>query len=189
MSEQSPKPDIAAMARKSRQRACELLGLDPNSLRPADAILADRVGVLRVLVADYEAAQLRGEQIDVVKYIAASESLEALVRADRRMVDGSPAAEEDARNRMRQVLMAVAPDLVEQSDREDEAAERAPLELESESEEPDPPAESEPEPPPPSANVRYLSTRRGPNGEHPTHYVKRDPDTFDVPYFPLDPRR
>jgi hypothetical protein len=84
MSEQLPKPDIAAMARKSRQRACELLGLDPNSLRPADEILVNRVGALRVLVADYEAAQLRGEKIDVTEYIRASEALEALVRADRR---------------------------------------------------------------------------------------------------------
>jgi hypothetical protein len=67
MSEQSSKPDIAAMARKSRQRACELLGLDPNSLRPADEILVNRVGALRVLVADYEAAQLRGERIDVAE--------------------------------------------------------------------------------------------------------------------------
>jgi hypothetical protein len=114
-----PKPDIAAMAKKSRQRACELLGLDPNSLRPADEIFVNRVAVLRVLVADYEAAHLRGERIDVAEYVRASEALEALVRADRRTIAGSLEAEEDARQRMREVLRAVAPEVVAQSDAED----------------------------------------------------------------------
>jgi hypothetical protein len=178
VSEPSSKPDIVAMAKKSRQRACELLGLDSNSLRPADEILVNRVGALRVLVTDYEAAQLRGERIDVAEYVRASEALEALVRADRRLIDGSPAAEEDARNRMRQVIASIAPEIVAQSDAEDEAAERARLE------EPEPEPAPEPEdevpappatPSPPPSNVKYFTARRQPDGKPPAHYLKDEP--------------
>jgi hypothetical protein len=99
------QPDIAAMSRKSRQRACELLGLDPNSLKPADEILVARVGALRLIVSDAEAAALRGEQIDLPKYIAASEALEAAIRTDHQMTDlGSPAAEERLKEKFREVI-------------------------------------------------------------------------------------
>jgi hypothetical protein len=158
---------------------------------PADEILVARVGALRLITSDAEAAALRGEQIDLPRYIAASEALEAAIRTDHRMLDlGSPAAEEEARAKMREVLMTIAPEIVEQSDREDEAAERAQAELESEPEPAPEPADEAPAPALPSNVVRYHSTRRGPNGEHPAHYLKRsDHDTFEVPYFPLDPRR
>jgi hypothetical protein len=94
---------------------------------------------------------------------------------------------------MREVLMAVAPEIVEASDREDEA-ERARLqaqEAEPDEPEPDPPAPSDPPQAPalPSNVVRYHSVRRGPNGEHPAHYLKHSESTFEVPYFPLDPTR
>jgi hypothetical protein len=204
MSEQPPQPDIAAMTRKSRQRACELLGLDPNSLKPADEILVARVGALRVLVADYEAALLNGQKIDVAEYVRASEALEALVRTDRRMLDGSPAAEEDARRRMREVLRSVCPEIVEASDREDAERERAltaePEVDESESEPPAEPVSPAPSttPSPPPSNVQYLSTRRQPDGKPPRHYLRegqqepwRDNSggTIAPPFFPIDPCR
>jgi hypothetical protein len=196
VSEQSPKPDIAAMARKSRQRACELLGLDPSSLRPPDEILVNRVGALRVLVTDYEAAQLRGERIDVAEYVRASEALEALVRADRRLIDGSPAAEEDARNRMREVLSRIAPEIVAQSDAEDAAVERAELAAEAPEPEPDLPADPEPSPKnvvpfPPVEQPKYYPGRT-PDGRPPPHYLKQDDSsggTIMPPFFPLDPTR
>jgi hypothetical protein len=131
--------------------------------------------------------QLNGAAFDALEYVAVSEQYEKLLNLNHDvMMAGSPAAEEDARNRMRQVLMAIAPDLVEQSDREDEAAERALNESEVEEPEPEPAPQPPSDPPPaPSANVRYLSTRRGADGSHPVHYVKRD-DTFDAPpYWPL----
>jgi hypothetical protein len=186
MKQEQPKPDVRQMTAKLRSQVCSLLRLDESKLTPGDEILVARVGTLRVLVSDAEAAQLRGERIDLPLYLEASRALEDALRGDHRMSEGSPAALEAARQKMREVLMTIAPEIVEASDAEDrEAAERAQAELELASE-PDPPSDLVAGAAPPS-NVKYLSTRRGPNGEHPQHYLKRrEPwENIEVPYFPL----
>jgi hypothetical protein len=101
----SPQPDIKAMSAKLRLQVCTLLGLDPEKLSAGDEVLVSRVGALKLLVSDMEAAQLRGEQIDLPKYIEASKALEDAVRADHQVHEmGAPQALEDARNRLREVL-------------------------------------------------------------------------------------
>jgi hypothetical protein len=185
MTVEQSKPDIAKMGAKLRLQVCELLKLNPAALSAADEVLVSRIGSLRLLVSDLESAQLRGERIELPLYLEASKALEDALRTDHRMMEGSPAAEEDARQRMREILREIAPEIAE-NDREDEAGEHEQL-VEQESDGAVEPAPTEPAPALPDNVVRYHSTRRGPNGEHPPHYVKRDPDTFEVPYFPLDP--
>ena len=92
---QNPKPDIATMSKHLRLTTCTMLKLDPNALSPADEILVARVGSLRVLVSDLEAASLRGEQISVGPYCEASEALEKVLRDVHRVevtADGDPRA-------------------------------------------------------------------------------------------------
>jgi hypothetical protein len=91
------------------------------------------------------------------------------------MVDGSPAAEEDARNRMREILTNIAPEIVAQSDAEDEAAERALTEPEAE--EPEPSSDQVAAATSPS-NVKYLSTRAV-DGKPPWHYLRREDNSDD----------
>jgi hypothetical protein len=78
----SEQPDIRKMGAKLRLQMCTLLGRDPNKLSPADEILVARVGSLKLLVSDIEAAQLRGEKIDLSTYVEASRELEQALRFD-----------------------------------------------------------------------------------------------------------
>jgi hypothetical protein len=132
MKAKQSKPDVRQMTAKLRSQVCALLRLDESKLTPGDEVLVARVGTLRVLVSDAEAAQLRGERIDLALYLEASRALEDALRGDHRMSEGSPAALEAARQKMREVLMTIAPEIVAQSDAEDEAAERALTEPEAE---------------------------------------------------------
>jgi hypothetical protein len=101
-----PPLDLEHMTKKSRRRACELLGLDPEKLSPGDTILADRVGQLRVIVSDMQDANLRGEPIDLPRYLVASEALETIVRAGRQQItpEGIPFSLESARRKMAALL-------------------------------------------------------------------------------------
>jgi hypothetical protein len=177
MTVEQSKPDIAKMGAKLRLQVCELLKLNPAALSAADEVLVSRIGSLRLLVSDLESAQLRGERIDLPLYLEASKALEDALRTDHRMMEGSPAAEEDARQKMREVLMRIAPEIVEASDAEDrEATERA--QLAEQDDDPDLAAEpkpAEPAPPatPPPSNVKYLSTRTV-DGKPPRHYLRQD---------------
>jgi hypothetical protein len=103
-------PDIARMSAKLRASTCATLQLHPDKLSPGDEVLVSRVGSLKLLVSDMEAALLRGQSIDVAAYARASESLEAAVRSDRRSEGGvSTIGEEDARARMREILCQIDP--------------------------------------------------------------------------------
>lgn len=97
------KPDIGKMTATLRLQTCELLRLNPDKLLPADEVLVARVGSLRVLVSDLEAAQLRGEQISVASYVEASEALEKLLRDAHHVevtAEGDPRALRAAREKM-----------------------------------------------------------------------------------------
>jgi hypothetical protein len=113
------QPDIAKMSAKLRLQACALLRLDPEKLSPGDEVLVARVGALKLLVSDLEAAQLRGEKIDAAEYVKASEALETAVRADHRMSDegGSSVSLEEARAKMRAIIKGLQPELVEEAER------------------------------------------------------------------------
>jgi hypothetical protein len=83
---QPPKPpDVAAMTAKLRAQTIKLLGLDESKLDPGDEILIARAGTLRLTVSDLEAAQMNGDAINVASYVAASEALEAIMRAAHRV--------------------------------------------------------------------------------------------------------
>jgi hypothetical protein len=177
------KPDIAAQAKRLREQTCQLLGLNISTLTPAQMVRVDRASVLRLRLSDLEAMQLNGAAFDALEYVAVSEQYEKLLNLNHDVMMEGDGGLEAARTKMREILTQIAPEIVAASDREDEAAELAELEPEQELE----PAEPEPDSPPPAppSNLQYLSTRRGPNGEHPAHYLKRDRAMFDVPYFPL----
>jgi hypothetical protein len=74
-----PGPDLAAQAKRLREQTCALLGLDPNALTLAQRLRVNRASALRLQIDDLEAAQLRGQPIDINKLVDASESLERLV--------------------------------------------------------------------------------------------------------------
>jgi hypothetical protein len=208
MKHDQPKPDVRQMTAKLRSQVCVMLRLDESNLSPGDQVLVARVGALKLLVSDMEAATLRGERIDVAEYVRASEALEHAVRADRQMADGSPTALEDARQKMREVLGMVAPDVLEEAERSEvELLQERVAELQQENDElreqaPPPPPPAEPAEQP-SENVipfdpeqpKYHASRT-PDGRPPAHYLKdsqpREPwcDNSDgvvvAPYFPLD---
>jgi hypothetical protein len=83
----SEPPDIRKMGAKLRLQTCTLLKLNPNQLTPGDEVLVARVGALKLLVSDLEAAQLRGEKIDLSAYVEASKELESAVRVDHQMLE------------------------------------------------------------------------------------------------------
>jgi hypothetical protein len=71
--------DIRKMSQKLRSQTCALLGLDPNALSLAQQLRVNRASALRLQIDDLEAAQLRGQSIDINKLVEASEALERLV--------------------------------------------------------------------------------------------------------------
>ena len=74
--------DIATQARRLREQTCKLLDLKPDDLTLTQKLRVNRASALRIQIDDLEAAQLRGEQIDINKLIEASEALERLLGGD-----------------------------------------------------------------------------------------------------------
>jgi hypothetical protein len=198
------KPNIRQMTQKLRLQTCALLKLDPDKLSPGDEVLVARIGSLKVLVSDLEAAQLRGEKIDVADYVKASEALESAVRTDHRMTEmGTPQALEAARDKLRMLLGDIVPDFDPDNPprseadilREENARLRDELaELRARAAVPVQPA---PEPLP--SNVKYLPSRTA-DGRPPPHYLRegqsREPwrdyegrrdEALIAPYFDADP--
>jgi hypothetical protein len=192
--------DIAKMFANLRARTCAFLKAPPyDQLAPYEQVRIDVIGALMLEIDDLRQAQLSGRtDVDIARLVQAGEAIQRLLLPLPGVIGNSAIAEEDARNRMREVLTRIAPDIVEQSDRD---AERERLEAQAadqldEPEEPEQVDEPQPssDPPPapalPSNVVRYHSVKRGPNGEHPPHYVKRElSDALAVPHFPLPPPR
>jgi hypothetical protein len=89
MSEESP---IARMQRRLRADTAKLLDLDPNNLTPAQSVRLDRAASLRLQLDDIQAAQLRGEQIDMPRFILASKELEVMLGGQP---DASPTFDAD----------------------------------------------------------------------------------------------
>jgi hypothetical protein len=183
---QSP-PDLTKMSTNLRARTCAFLRVPPfDKLSPSEQVHVDVIGALQLEISDLREAQLAGRRdVDISRLVQAGEQLQRLLLPG--VIENSAIAVDDARERMRQVLSRIAPEVVEASDREDETAERVERERLEAQEQPDePPPRSDPPPaPPPPSNVQYLSTRRQPDGRPPAHYLKRD-ETFDAPpHWPL----
>ena len=119
------KPDIAVQAQRLREQTCKLLGLDPNNLSLPQRLRVNRASALRLQIDDLEAAQLRGQPIDIAKLVESSEALERLVGGDpdaSTTHDFSSAREELAR------LLARRADGIERGLARDPAKARAALE-------------------------------------------------------------
>jgi hypothetical protein len=97
-----PKPDVAAMAAKLRQRACEKLRLDASKLSPADEIRADRFGVNWLHITDAQAAKVRGEAIDLDAFNVASRTVEDELRAA--VENGGRSTLTEARKKLAELL-------------------------------------------------------------------------------------
>jgi hypothetical protein len=94
--------DIHKMSTKLRAQTCALLKLDPDKLSAGDEILVARVGSLKLLVSDTEAAQLRGEEINLNTYVTASRELEQILR---RPAEAAPTKGNDhARARLAELI-------------------------------------------------------------------------------------
>jgi hypothetical protein len=202
------------MSRKLRLQTCALLKLNPENLSAGDEILVSRIGALRMLVSDAEAAQLRGERIDLPAYIAASKELESAVRVDHRMQLGTPEAEERARAELealfRQVIGASRKDDDDPTGlSETERLRQRIAELEEENFRlkwgDAPPSSAELSPPetqptqPSAENVVPFASTRTADGRPPAHYLKDgqprdhysggdgDGGAICAPFFPLNP--
>jgi hypothetical protein len=208
-----PKHDIAKMGTKLRAQTCALLRLDPDKLSPGDEVLVARVGALKLLVSDLEAAQLRGEKIDLSTYVAASRELEQALRVDHQMAElGTLAGQErmhaELEDKFRAIIGASPkdPDDPGAELSEVEQLRRRVAELEAENlrlrwgDAPPPAEQAAPEPASETAqNVlpfapleqpKYHSTRAV-DGRPPVHYLRDDTAGGAIvpPYFPLDPYR
>jgi hypothetical protein len=153
--------DIRKMSQKLRSQTCALLGLDPNALSLAQQLRVNRASALRLQIDDLEAAQLRGQSIDINKLVEASEALE-------RLVGGNPeaAAQPDfsgAKEELRQFLVQRAERIEAREHKETVrlAAENArlreeitQLQAKLKTEPPPPP------PPPPADNVVSIDAAR-----------------------------
>jgi hypothetical protein len=95
--------DPAKLFNSLRASTVALLGYeDTDHLTAAQQIRVDRAVMLRLLIDDAQARQMRGEPIDVRAFVAASEDLE-------RMVGGNPASpaarfDGNARERLRKLI-------------------------------------------------------------------------------------
>ena len=76
MSEENP---IARMQRRLRADTAKLLGFDLNNLSPSQSVRVDRAASLRLQLDDIQSAQLRGDAIDMPRFILASKELEAML--------------------------------------------------------------------------------------------------------------
>jgi hypothetical protein len=186
--DQPTKPDIARMSARLRARTCAFLKCPPfDKLPPHEQIRIDVIGALMLEVSDLREAQLAGRSdVDIGRLVEAGEALQRLLQPG--VFENSAIAEQDARQRMRAVINAIAPALAA------EDAERERLEAQAaddpEPAAPDPPPEPEPPSDQPAAaappsNVQYLSQRRQADGPPPQHYLKRSDHDFEVPHWPL----
>jgi hypothetical protein len=192
------RPSLDEQAKRLRRSTAELLGFgsDFDKLSPADRVLVDRAATLRLRVDDLRLMQLKGEAIDTDEFVKASEQLEHVLRADRRVdAMGSPVALEQARDALRRVLgisrkqpAADAPSEADQLaalQERNKALEREVCELRKAkpiepSAEPvvQPASEPQPEPPAPANTespwrepTQYHSTKTS-DGKPPPHYLK-----------------
>jgi hypothetical protein len=76
MSEENP---IARMQRRLRADTAKLLDYDINNLSAWQSVRLDRASTLRLQLDDISAAQLRGDPIDMPRFILASKELEAML--------------------------------------------------------------------------------------------------------------
>jgi hypothetical protein len=76
MSEENP---IARMQRRLRADTAKLLNYDINNLSAWQSVRLDRASTLRLQLDDISAAQLRGEVVDMPRFILASKELEAML--------------------------------------------------------------------------------------------------------------
>jgi hypothetical protein len=66
---------------RMRKLTADLLGYDLTNLTPAQSVRLDRAAAIRLMLDDVQSRQLAGLDIDMTKFVAASEVLE-------RMLDG-----------------------------------------------------------------------------------------------------
>jgi hypothetical protein len=69
----------SAMHEQLRKATAKMLGYDYDNLTSAQSVRLDRAAMLRLELDDCQTAKLNGQPFDMVKYIAASESLERLM--------------------------------------------------------------------------------------------------------------
>lgn len=200
--------DRAELFNSLRASTAELLSYDADHLTAAQEIRINRAIALRLVIDAAQARQMRGEQIDVKEFVAASEDLE-------RMVGGEPDGPNDARRfgpdhraRLHALInKTLFADAEGEAERLREVCEReelaavvaagAPVEVAKAAPAPvapPPPAEQTSQP----SNVAYLPSRTA-DGRPPPHYMKdgqpREPwregaGALCAPYFPTpDDRR
>jgi hypothetical protein len=166
----SDQPDIRAMSKKLRAQTCALLKFDPDKLSAGDEVLVGRVGALKLLVSDMEAAQLRGEKIDLAVYVSASRELEQVLRAPTEAGPNSDHSSTRARERLAELIgdLARERDRVTEWLKEENAKLRAEIaELRSA-----PKPQPEPEPPQPNNVVPLDGAARANGNKPPAHYLK-----------------